>query len=89
MPSPHKPVPPAPSTQPGLTEFFALDWVNDPHARPEILFLQRENPAKNGDGPYNQTQVRQGNAQGEAQVAFPGGRMEPDDEGGLYTGEWL
>lgn len=63
--------------------------MNDPHARPEILFLQRENPAKNGDGPYNQTQVRQGNAQGEAQVAFPGGRMEPDDEGGLYTGEWL
>lgn len=57
--------------------------MNDPQARPEILFLQRENPAKNGDGPFSQAQVRQ--AEREAHVAFPGGRMEPDDEGGLYT----
>ncbi|KAF7319985.1 Nudix hydrolase domain-containing protein [Mycena kentingensis (nom. inval.)] len=62
-----------------LADFFQLDWVNDPAARPEILFLQRENPAPEDSG---MSRVRNNN---EAHVAFPGGRTEADDEGGLYT----
>ncbi|RXW22890.1 hypothetical protein EST38_g2944 [Candolleomyces aberdarensis] len=82
VPSPHSPLPKTPSVPPTLAEFFRLDWVNDSHARAEILFLQRDNPANSGDAPFNQARVR---ASKEAHVAFPGGRMEPDDEGGLYT----
>lgn len=82
VPSPHSPPPPTPTTQPTLQQFFDLDWVKDPHAKPEILFLQRENPANNGDAPFSQGRVRHTT---EAHVAFPGGRMEPDDEGGSYT----
>ncbi|KAJ7225888.1 hypothetical protein GGX14DRAFT_422772 [Mycena pura] len=62
-----------------LADFFELDWVNDPAARPEILFLQRENPAPEDSG---MSRLRNTN---EAHVAFPGGRTEADDEGGLYT----
>jgi 8-oxo-dGTP pyrophosphatase MutT (NUDIX family) len=80
VPSPTVPVPSSPATPPSLTEFFELDWVNDPNARPEILFLRRDNPATTDDiSPPRNTQ--------EAHVAFPGGRMEPEDEGGLYTGK--
>ncbi|KAG2023597.1 hypothetical protein CC2G_001231 [Coprinopsis cinerea AmutBmut pab1-1] len=82
VPSPHAPIPPNPANPPTLSEFFELDWVKDPNAQAEILFLHRENPASNGDGPFNQSRVRVGK---EAHVAFPGGRTEPDDEGGLYT----
>lgn len=84
VPSPHSLPPQTPSVPPTLADFFRLDWVNDPNARAEILFLQRDNPANSGDAPFNQARVR---ASKEAHVAFPGGRMEPDDEGGLYTGE--
>ncbi|KAF8592048.1 hypothetical protein K439DRAFT_1626547 [Ramaria rubella] len=61
------------SDRPGLTEFFALDWVKASGSRVEILFLHREK----GEGPEA--------AAKEAHVAFPGGRMEEGDEGGLYT----
>lgn len=60
---------------PQLSEFFQLDWVNDPNAQPEILFLRRDHPV-NDDGTVPPK---------EAHVAFPGGRTEPDDEGGAYT----
>ncbi|EIM92799.1 uncharacterized protein STEHIDRAFT_117761 [Stereum hirsutum FP-91666 SS1] len=63
------------STPPSLSDFFQLDWVNHPAARPEILFIQRAKP--DVDGSTSNTQ--------EAHVAFPGGRMEEGDEGGQYT----
>ncbi|KAF8649724.1 hypothetical protein AX16_005496 [Volvariella volvacea WC 439] len=72
---------PSSTAPPTLSEFFELDWVKDPNARPEILFLHREN-ASGDEANMNQTRVRNTN---EAHVAFPGGRTEPDDEGGLYT----
>ncbi|GLB36469.1 putative NUDIX domain containing protein [Lyophyllum shimeji] len=78
VPSPSAPVPPTPAT---LTEFFEQDWVNDPNARPEILFLHRQIPSAD-EASITQSRLR--NPQ-ETHVAFPGGRMEPDDEGGLYT----
>ncbi|KAJ7275415.1 hypothetical protein B0H12DRAFT_1087203 [Mycena haematopus] len=79
VPSPNAVFPPESPNPVTLSEFFDLDWVNDPAARPEILFLQRENPA-----PEDSAMSRMRNTQ-EAHVAFPGGRMEADDEGGLYT----
>jgi hypothetical protein len=79
VPSPSAPPPPTPSSPPDLEQFFSLDWVNDPNARAEILFLQRENSIIEGEAP-------QISRKGEVHVAFPGGRTEPDDEGGLYTG---
>jgi len=69
-----------PSTyQPTLTEFFELDWVKSTGSRAEVLFLHREK------GESTET-LRSGK---EAHVAFPGGRMEEGDEGGLYTCEYL
>ena len=77
---------PANVPAPSLTEFFQLDWVNAPGARPEILFLRRDKPdpasdsgRMSGSGPSTR----------EAHVAFPGGKTEDGDEGGLYTGESL
>ncbi|TFK41294.1 hypothetical protein BDQ12DRAFT_433745 [Crucibulum laeve] len=80
-PSPNATLPAPPTNPPSLTEFFQLDWVNDPDACPEILFLHRDN-APAGEAALTHSHVRSNN---EAHVAFPGGRMEPDDEGGLYT----
>lgn len=82
VPSSASPPPPPPNTQPTLTQFFELDWVTDPLARPEILFLRRENPTPE-DASFTSARPRNS---GEAHVAFPGGRMEEGDEGGLYTG---
>jgi 8-oxo-dGTP pyrophosphatase MutT (NUDIX family) len=79
VPSPNSGSIPPPSAPPSLSEFFELDWVRDPGARAEILFLRREKPST--DEPTN----RPGRS-GETHVAFPGGRMEEGDEGGLYTG---
>ncbi|KAJ6574721.1 hypothetical protein B0H19DRAFT_609729 [Mycena capillaripes] len=70
---------PEETSNPTLSDFFELDWVNDPAARPEILFLQRENPAPEDSGMSRMRNTH------EAHVAFPGGRTEADDEGGLYT----
>ncbi|TFK30390.1 hypothetical protein FA15DRAFT_662346 [Coprinopsis marcescibilis] len=82
VPSPHSSFPSTPATPPTLTEFFKYDWVKDPHAQAEILFLHRDSSSGNGDNTFNQGKVRGGK---ECHVAFPGGRMEADDEGGLYT----
>ncbi|KAI0344133.1 hypothetical protein BDW22DRAFT_1392450 [Trametopsis cervina] len=84
-PPPTYPVSPSTSTQPlttDLTEFFKLDWVNATGSRPEILFLQRENPQESSNG-GRMNETSQGSR--EAHVAFPGGRTEAGDEGGMYT----
>lgn len=81
VPAPNASLPPPPATQPTITEFFDLDWVKDPNARPEILFVRRDN-AQAEDASLNNSRPRNTR---EAHVAFPGGRMEPDDEGGHYT----
>lgn len=81
VPSPTANLPVLHPTQPSLNEFFDLDWVKDPNSRPEILFLHRST-SSDGDASYSQTKVRNTD---EAHVVFPGGRMEPEDEGGLYT----
>jgi 8-oxo-dGTP pyrophosphatase MutT (NUDIX family) len=84
-------VAPSPSLRPsaepprGLAEFFELDWVKDPNSRAEILFLRRDKSA----GPDAAADDRRPSSAGEAHVAFPGGRTEEGDEGGLYTGTSL
>lgn len=77
-PSPNSPSP-ALACAPSLTDFFQLDWVNAPGARPEILFLRRDKPDAAADG------SRVSSPPNEAHVAFPGGKTEEGDEGGLYT----
>jgi len=88
VPAPNVSIPPTPEKPLTLTEFFDLEWVNHPLARPEILFLQREislSVGSTNDGSLWQTKPHI--PANEAHVAFPGGRQEPDDEGGLYTGK--
>lgn len=88
VPSPTTPPPPADAPIPTLAQFFELDWVKDPAACPEILFLQRDSGSSSdglktslsGEGSTHH------NSRAEAHLAFPGGRMEEGDEGGLYTG---
>ncbi|KIK71413.1 hypothetical protein GYMLUDRAFT_211645 [Collybiopsis luxurians FD-317 M1] len=80
VPSPHS-QPSSHSAQPTLSEFFELDWVKDPNARAEILFLRRETPLPE-ETAHSQPRTK---SRHEAHVAFPGGRTEPDDEGGMYT----
>ncbi|KAI0768627.1 hypothetical protein BD413DRAFT_130527 [Trametes elegans] len=72
---------PANAPPPSLSEFFQLDWVNAPGARPEILFLRRDRPDGNDGGRMSGS----GPNTREAHVAFPGGKTEEGDEGGLYT----
>lgn len=81
VPNPAAPFPQTPDRVPTLSEFFEQSWVKDPSARPEILFLHREDTTRND---LNQDRTRHNT--NEAHVAFPGGRQEPEDEGGLYTG---
>ncbi|EKM60761.1 uncharacterized protein PHACADRAFT_84773, partial [Phanerochaete carnosa HHB-10118-sp] len=64
-----------------LNEFFQLDWVRAPGTRPEILFLRRENPQESSDG----GRMNESGQAREAHLAFPGGRTEEGDEGGMYT----
>lgn len=66
-----------------LSEFFQLDWVNAPGARPEILFLRRDKPDASAD---SGRMSGGGSHTTDAHVAFPGGKTEEGDEGGLYTG---
>jgi hypothetical protein len=82
VPSPFGPPPQPTISQPTLTEFFELDWVNDPGAHPEILFLHRENVSSDDHA----IMVNRMQNTKEAHVTFPGGRTEEGDEGGLYTG---
>ncbi|KAI0651488.1 hypothetical protein C8Q79DRAFT_38338 [Trametes meyenii] len=72
---------PANVPPPSLSEFFQLEWVNAPGARPEILFLRRDGPDGNDGGSMSGS----GPNTREAHVAFPGGKTEEGDEGGLYT----
>ena len=76
VPPPSFPLPLKPATPPSLTEFFDYDWVKHPSARPEILFVRRQKP--------NSADLNENTR--DAHVAFPGGRTEEGDEGGLYTG---
>ncbi|KAJ3567158.1 hypothetical protein NP233_g6553 [Leucocoprinus birnbaumii] len=80
VPTPTAKLPDPAAPPPSLTDFFEQDWVKDPNSRAEILFLHRQN-----DIGENATEGRVRNAAREAHVAFPGGRTEADDEGGLYT----
>ncbi len=81
VPPPDANLPSTSTAPPALSEFFQLDWVNNPNARAEVLFLQRDNPISD-DGSVAKANPRAK----EAHVAFPGGRTDPDDEGGAYTG---
>jgi hypothetical protein len=78
VPPPNLPLPIKSSTPPSLSQFFELDWVRHPSARPEILFVRRQKP-ESADINENTR---------EAHVAFPGGRSEQGDEGSLYTGAY-
>jgi 8-oxo-dGTP pyrophosphatase MutT (NUDIX family) len=82
VPAPTAKLPDPAAPPPSLSDFFEEDWVNDPGSRAEILFLHRQ--ADFADN-VALTQSRASNGS-EAHVAFPGGRTERDDEGGLYTG---
>jgi len=82
---PSSTTPPLPALSlppPTLAEFFNFSWVNDSGARPEILFLRRDNPSAESDTSLINNRLRNTR---EAHVAFPGGRTEEGDEGGLYT----
>ncbi|KAH9487067.1 hypothetical protein JR316_0001133 [Psilocybe cubensis] len=83
VPSPLAPAPHNTDKPASLSDFFDADWVNHPAARPEILFLHRDEAAPATDASLWQAKLRHNTT--EAHVAFPGGRTEPDDEGGLYT----
>lgn len=84
---------------PTLGQFFESDWVKDPHASPEVLLLRRDgagaspSDAVPGHGHasvfmngFTADGTSKDNSKAEAHVAFPGGRAEEGDEGGLYTG---
>ena len=81
VPAPTAKLPGPAVPSPSLSEFFEQDWVKDPTSRAEILVLHRKSDTGETTA---EGQVRK--AAREAHVAFPGGRTEPDDEGGLYTG---
>lgn len=88
VPSPTFSAIPPRANPPTLNEFFELDWVKDPAARTEILFLRREKPQAD-EALANNTMAKDARIPNEAHVAFPGGRAEDGDEGGLYTGACL
>jgi hypothetical protein len=82
---------------PSLGQFFESDWVKDAHACPEVLLLRRDGagvcPSDAVPGHASAFMVgftgdgaSKDNGKAEAHVAFPGGRTEEGDEGGLYTG---
>ncbi|KAH7924016.1 hypothetical protein BV22DRAFT_1067642 [Leucogyrophana mollusca] len=83
---------PSEAPLPTLSQFFELDWVKDPAAHAEVLFLRRDGTGSSDGVPgstlknssANETNPK-GKGKSEANVAFPGGRMEEGDEGGLYT----
>lgn len=75
-------LPPANGPQPSISEFFGQDWVNAPGARAELLFLKRSTPPASAD---NEAGSSSNGANCEAHVSFPGGRMDEEDENGLYT----
>jgi hypothetical protein len=84
VPPPTRTPLPTQNPPPSLAEFFEQDWVKDPNSRAEVLFLRREKQAPGGPAPIQHEKALSSAA--EAHVAFPGGRTEDGDEGGLYTG---
>lgn len=58
-----------------------MDWVKQPGTVAELLYIQRRAPSSMGSGMDGPTGSK------KQHVAFPGGRMEPGDEGEMYTGE--
>lgn len=88
VPSQITPPLPTDAPIPTLTQFFELDWVRDPAACTEVLFLHRDGGSSSdslktslsGEGSTHHS------SRAETHLAFPGGRMEEGDEGGLYTG---
>ncbi|KAI6134049.1 hypothetical protein EV401DRAFT_2172612 [Pisolithus croceorrhizus] len=72
---------------PTLDQFFDLEWVNHPSVRPEILFVRRSGFAPDGvPGPTGDSgSGPKAKNNEEVHLAFPGGRTEDGDEGGLYT----
>ena len=85
VPSASASIPPPTPDPPSLAEFFDLPWVNDPDSRPEILFLRRDQQSTD-DVTLSQPKSLNSKNNHEVHVAFPGGRTEAEDEGGLYTG---
>ncbi|KAF9243895.1 hypothetical protein BU15DRAFT_86321 [Melanogaster broomeanus] len=77
VPSPTTPPVPSDAPLPTLDQFFELDWVKDPAARPEILFLRRYDGSMS-DGASHQLIT-------ECCSKDKRGRMEEGDEGGHYT----
>lgn len=79
---------------PTLNQFFELDWVKDPLACPEFLLLRRDGAGPSDAVPGRASAFQNFTGDGTwkssgkagAHVAFPGGRTEEGDEGGLYTG---
>ncbi|KAG1757329.1 hypothetical protein EDB19DRAFT_1891112 [Suillus lakei] len=78
---------------PTLNQFFELDWVKDPLACPEFLLLRRDGAGASDAVPgrasafqnFTGDGTSKGSGKAGAHVAFPGGRTEEGDEGGLYT----
>ncbi|KAG1866299.1 hypothetical protein C8R48DRAFT_772400 [Suillus tomentosus] len=78
---------------PTLNQFFELDWVKDPLACPEFLLLRRDGAGPSDAVPGRASAFQNFTGDGTwkssgkagAHVAFPGGRTEEGDEGGLYT----
>lgn len=65
-----------------LEQLFAMDWVKQPGCVAELLYIRRRAPASFGEVDVSASATQQ-----KQHVAFPGGRMEPGDEGEMYTGE--
>ena len=85
VPSASASILPSTPDPPSLAEFFDLPWVNDLDSRPEILFLRRDQQGTD-DVAFPQPKSLNSKNKHEVHVAFPGGRTEAEDEGGLYTG---
>lgn len=93
VPPPNTVPVPVDTPLPTLNQFFELDWVKDPLACPEFLLLRRDGAGSSDAVPgrvsafQNLTGDGTSRSSGKAgsHVAFPGGRSEEGDEGGLYT----
>ncbi|KAG8861714.1 hypothetical protein FRB96_002672 [Tulasnella sp. 330] len=62
-----------------LEQLFAMDWVKQQGCVAELLYIRRKAPAS-GEAELSESGTHQ-----KQHVAFPGGRMEPGDEGEMYT----
>ncbi|KAG9009518.1 hypothetical protein FRB94_014197 [Tulasnella sp. JGI-2019a] len=62
-----------------LEQLFAMDWVKQPGCVAELIYIRRRAPVGSSSGTSGSA------PQQKQHVAFPGGRMEPGDEGEMYT----